>query len=129
MKKSKSSQPPPEPKSKSNKKNPPTQQQPQGPVQISKDGSIRINVLAKPGAKESRITDVGVNAVGVALSAPPREGEANTELVRFMAEVLGLRKSDVTFVSGMKSRDKVVSIERMKSEDILRILEAKASED
>jgi uncharacterized protein YggU (UPF0235/DUF167 family) len=34
--------------------------------------------------------------VSVQISAPPVEGEENTELVKCMATVLGLRKSDVS---------------------------------
>lgn len=34
--------------------------------------------------------------VGVQISAPPVEGAANTELVKYLASVLGLRKSDVS---------------------------------
>lgn len=40
--------------------------------------------------------DISEDAVGVAISAPPVEGEANTELVKYLASVLGMRKSDVT---------------------------------
>jgi hypothetical protein len=40
--------------------------------------------------------DVGNEAVGVQINAPPVEGEANTELVKYMAAVLGLRKSDIS---------------------------------
>jgi uncharacterized protein YggU (UPF0235/DUF167 family) len=40
--------------------------------------------------------DIGSEAVGVQISAPPVEGEANTELLRYMAAVLGVRKSDVS---------------------------------
>ena len=39
------------------------------------------------------ITD---EAVGVAIAAPPQEGEANAELVKYLASILCLRKSDVT---------------------------------
>jgi uncharacterized protein YggU (UPF0235/DUF167 family) len=35
------------------------------------------------------------------------DGEANTELIRFMAQVLGLRKSDLSLDSGARSRNKV----------------------
>jgi uncharacterized protein YggU (UPF0235/DUF167 family) len=41
-------------------------------------------------------SDIGNEAVSVQISAPPVEGEANTELVKYMAAVLGLRKSDVS---------------------------------
>lgn len=34
--------------------------------------------------------------MGVAISAPPVEGEANTELVKYLASILGMRKSDVS---------------------------------
>lgn len=40
--------------------------------------------------------DISEDAVGVAISAPPVEGEANTELVKYLASVLGMRKSDVS---------------------------------
>lgn len=40
--------------------------------------------------------------VGIHISAPPTEGEANTELVKYVASVLGLRKNDVVL-------DKVMS--------------------
>ncbi len=45
--------------------------------------------------------------VGVAVAAPPMDGEANAELIRFMAQVLGLRKSDLSLDSGARSRNKV----------------------
>ena len=34
--------------------------------------------------------------VGIQIAAPPVDGEANTELVKYMSKVLGLRKSDVS---------------------------------
>lgn len=41
---------------------------------------------------------LGVTPEGVAvqIAAPPVEGEANTELVKYIASVLGVRKSDVS---------------------------------
>lgn len=35
-------------------------------------------------------------AVGVAIAAPPSEGEANAELCRYLSKVLQVKKSDVT---------------------------------
>ncbi|KAI4498664.1 hypothetical protein M0802_006131 [Mischocyttarus mexicanus] len=79
-----------------------------GPVTVSKDGNILIKIQAKPGAKHNGITDISEEAVGVAISAPPVQGEANTELVKYLASVLGLRKSDVTLDRGSKGRQKVI---------------------
>ena len=42
------------------------------------------------------IPDVSEESVGVQIAAPATDGEANQELVKFMASVLGVRKSDVS---------------------------------
>lgn len=39
--------------------------------------------------------DVTSEAVGVAIAAPPSEGEANAELCRYLSKVLEVKKSDV----------------------------------
>lgn len=80
-----------------------------GPVTFTKDRSILIKIQAKPGAKNNGITDISEEAVGVAISAPPVQGEANIELVKYLASVLGLKKSDVTLDRGSKGRQKVIT--------------------
>ncbi|XP_042144866.1 UPF0235 protein C15orf40 homolog [Ixodes scapularis] len=80
------------------------------PVYTTSSGTVAIRVHAKPGASESRITDIGTDGVGVQIAAPPMDGEANAELVRFLAKVLNLRKSDVSLEKGSRSKDKVVMI-------------------
>lgn len=41
------------------------------------------------------VTDVTAEAVGVAIAAPPSEGEANAELCRYLSKVLQVKKSEV----------------------------------
>ncbi|KAF5892523.1 UPF0235 protein C15orf40 [Clarias magur] len=53
---------------------------PSSPVSALKDGGVAIAVHAKPGAKQNAITAVSSEAVGVAIAAPPTDGEANAEL-------------------------------------------------
>ncbi|XP_018564975.1 UPF0235 protein C15orf40 homolog [Anoplophora glabripennis] len=79
-------------------------------ISLDKSKNIVIQVLAKPGAKQNGITGITAEGVGVQINAPPSEGEANTELVKYMASVLGLRKSDVVFDKGFKSRSKTLKI-------------------
>ncbi|CAD5210582.1 unnamed protein product [Bursaphelenchus okinawaensis] len=66
-------------------------------VSLTKDGEILLRVHAKPGAKQTLITDLSPEAIGVALAAPPRDGQANEELLRGMMEFLGLRKNEISF--------------------------------
>ncbi len=52
----------------------------------------------------------GLTEVEVRLAAPPRDGEANTELLSFMSQVLGVAKSNLTLVKGGKSRAKLLHV-------------------
>lgn len=85
-------------------------EKPQGPISLEKDGTISIKIKAKPGAKHNNITDISEEGVGVSISAPPVEGEANTELIKYMASVLGLKKSDVSLDRGCRSRQKKILV-------------------
>ncbi|KAJ1180357.1 hypothetical protein NDU88_005579 [Pleurodeles waltl] len=105
--------------------NPPAQS---SPVGVDKNGSITIAIHAKPGSKQNAITDVSSDAVGVAIAAPPTEGEANAELCRYLSKVLEVKKSDVVLDRGGKSREKVVKIlTPKKPEDILEKLKKEAA--
>ncbi|KAM6181192.1 UPF0235 protein C15orf40 homolog isoform 2-T2 [Erethizon dorsatum] len=66
-----------------------------GPVAIDAKGCVTIAIHAKPGSRQSAVTDLTTEAVNVAIAAPPSEGEANAELCRYLSKVLELRKSDV----------------------------------
>lgn len=101
----------------------PSSGDPTGPIALDKAGNIRIMILAKPGAKQNGITDIGTEGCGVQIAAPPVEGEANAELVRFMSKVLQLRKSDVTLDRGSKSRHKTILVDKDANVTLERCLE------
>ncbi|XP_070687407.1 UPF0235 protein C15orf40 homolog [Pempheris klunzingeri] len=97
--------------------------EPSGPVTRDKSGAVTITVHAKPGSKHSGITEVSAEAVGVAIGAPPTDGEANTELIRYLAEVLELKKSHISLDKGSRSRDKLIRVDSSLSpEEVLRRL-------
>ncbi|KAJ1525672.1 hypothetical protein ONE63_008889 [Megalurothrips usitatus] len=85
-----------------------------GIISVTKTGDIAVKIHAKPGAKKNGITDMSEEGVGVQISAPPVEGEANTELVRYIAEVLGLRKGDISLDKGSRSRNKTILVAKGK---------------
>ncbi|XP_056428153.1 UPF0235 protein C15orf40 homolog [Hyla sarda] len=102
--------------------------QPTGPVVLDKNGSVLISVHAKPGSKLNAITDVTAEAVGVAIAAPPSEGEANAELCRYLSKVLEVKKSEVNLDKGGKSREKIVKISAdITPEMVLEKLKSEAS--
>jgi uncharacterized protein (TIGR00251 family) len=77
---------------------------------VEKDGSARFEVHAKPRAKKSRIVGFRGEALEVSLAAPPVDGAANEELVRVLAEELGIPKRQVVILRGDTSQRKLVEI-------------------
>lgn len=84
-----------------------------------KDGSLRFAVHAKPRAKKSAIVGVAQGALEVALAAPPVDGAANDELVRFLAKSLGLPKRDVVLLAGEGSRHKRIAVTGLTPADLV----------
>lgn len=58
----------------------------------------------------------------VRIRAPATEGRANKELVAFLAGRLGVPKSRVRLVHGSSSRYKLVEVESMSAQEVLRRL-------
>jgi uncharacterized protein (TIGR00251 family) len=63
-----------------------------------------------PRARRSEVAGTRDNAIVVRLNAPPVDGAANSELIRLLAEVLGVPRRSIQIVSGERSRNKRVRI-------------------
>ena len=84
----------------------------------------RIAVRAHPRARRSAITGRLGEAWKLDLAAPPVDGKANEECVRFFAELAGVARARVRVVSGAAGRLKVVDIEGVAQADLEKLLEA-----
>lgn len=92
-------------------------------ARVTDTGAVSVAIRCKPGAKRAAITDIG-NVVGVAINAPPRDGEANEAVLDYIAEVVGVKKRQVSLLQGSKSREKVLLVEGSSQESIHEALEA-----
>lgn len=90
-----------------------------GPLALDKSGSrVLITISAKPGARVTAVTDFSEDSVGVAIAAPPVEGQANTHLVKYFSQLLGVKKSKVSLEAGSRARHKVLSVEGLEMEEV-----------
>jgi uncharacterized protein (TIGR00251 family) len=71
---------------------------------------ITIVVRVTPGARKSEVVDASQDALRIRISAAARDGKANAEVQRFLAELFGVRRSAVSIARGERSRDKIVEI-------------------
>lgn len=74
------------------------------------EGDVLVFVRAKPRASTSRVLAEREGELEVALRAPPVDGAANEELIRFVAKKLGMPKGRVTLERGQTSRHKVLRL-------------------
>jgi len=72
---------------------------------------VVLDLHVQPGAKRTEVAGMHGDRLKVRLAAPPVDGAANDELVRFVAEAFGVPRRDVTIVSGTTSRRKRVRVE------------------
>ena len=75
------------------------------------DLALVLTIHAQPGAKRTEVAGLHGDALKIRVAAPPVEGKANTELLRFLAEAFGVPRRAVTLVRGEASRQKLVRIE------------------
>jgi uncharacterized protein (TIGR00251 family) len=79
------------------------------PIEQTAEG-VRLRVKAVPRASRSEVAGIYGDAVRVRLAAPPVDGAANEELIRFLADALSLPRTAIRLVSGQTSRSKVITI-------------------
>jgi hypothetical protein len=82
----------------------------------------RLTVKVHPRARRSALAGRIGNAWKLSLAAPPVDGKANDECVRYLAELAGVPRSRVRIVMGLTSRLKVVEIGGVTQEDLERRL-------
>lgn len=58
------------------------------------------------------------------LTAPPRDGEANAELIETLSDVFRVPKSSMAVTAGFKSRSKTVTIAGLDADTAARVLSA-----
>jgi uncharacterized protein (TIGR00251 family) len=75
------------------------------------DGRVRFSVRVQPRASRNEVAGVHGDALKVRLTAPPVDGAANDELLKFLAHVFAVGRRDVRILAGETSRSKIVEIE------------------
>jgi len=93
------------------------------PIRETATGVVfRIRVV--PRASRCEVAGIQDDALKLRITAPPVEGKANEECIRLLAELLGVKKTQVTIVAGHASRIKTVSVEGRKASEIAAVVPA-----
>ena len=96
------------------------------PIKETKEGVI-FNIRVVPRSSRCELAGIQEDALKLKITAPPVDGKANSECIRFLADKLNIRKSRIVIIGGHKSRRKTVAVSGLKSKDIELILNMDSS--
>jgi uncharacterized protein (TIGR00251 family) len=83
---------------------------------IATPNGCRIHIHAAPRASKSKVVGLHDDRVKIQLAAPPVDGAANAELIKFLAALLHVPKADLQLVSGDTGKRKTVEVTGMPPE-------------
>jgi hypothetical protein len=83
----------------------------------------KIAAHIQPNASQNEVAGFKGGVLQVRISAPPVKGKANQELIKFLSNVLGVNKSNLTIQKGITGRKKMVAITGLGQEQVTRLLE------
>lgn len=90
-------------------------------IKPTADG-VKFKVRVQPRASRNQVVGWMADHLRIRLTAPPLEGEANDQLVSFLAQQLGVPRASIRLLAGRTSRSKVIEVKGLKVEDLTRSL-------
>ena len=83
--------------------------------------SVKLTVQIQPNAKRNEVTSFSDNILHLKIAAPPVEGKANRELIKFLSELLDISKSNIILEKGATSKKKVLLIQSVTPDQMLKL--------
>ena len=84
----------------------------------------RISLRVYPNAGRNEVVGFADGVLRVKISAPPIKGKANKELITYLSRLLGVGRGSVNIIKGHTTRSKVVAIDSLSREEIMKRLSA-----
>jgi uncharacterized protein (TIGR00251 family) len=69
-------------------------------------GGVILSVHAQPGARKNGIIGIHSGRLKIAVTEAPEKGKANKALVKLLADLLDLKRSQITLMSGETAQHK-----------------------
>ena len=82
----------------------------------------KISLRVYPNAAINEVVGFADGVLRVKIAEPPTKGKANKELIIFLSQRLNVSKDRLSIIKGHAARNKVVVIEGLNQEEILKRL-------
>jgi uncharacterized protein (TIGR00251 family) len=87
---------------------------------MSQEVQTKIVVRVQPNASQNQAQGFKDGVLYVRIAAPPVKGKANQELIKFLSDILGVSKSNLTIEKGMTGKRKVICISGLTQDQVMR---------
>jgi uncharacterized protein len=87
-------------------------------------GRVVFLVQVLPRSSQCKLVGCQGDFIKIKITAPPVDGRANEECIRFLADVLGVKKDQVQILSGLKAKKKVIAIQGLTIKAVEEVLAA-----
>ncbi len=84
--------------------------------------AVILTLKIVPGSSKTTLCGLLDGMLKIKVAAPPEKGKANKAVIAFLAQTLGIKKADLSLVSGQTSPVKQVQIQGLTSEQIREAL-------
>ncbi len=84
----------------------------------TRQGLGLLRVYVQPRASRNEICGIHGDALKVALTAPPVDGQANKAVILFFSQRFSVRKNDVRLLSGEQSRFKTLEFASLGAQEL-----------
>jgi len=85
---------------------------------------LRVYLKVQPSSSKRELVFRDDGTVKAYLNSAPENNKANKELVKYLAEILGISKSSVKIIKGHKTKNKVVEISGLSAADFSKKIKA-----
>ncbi len=86
-------------------------------IQNTEKGIV-LNIKLTPNSSKNEIVGYNDDYLKIRISAPPNENKANKKLVEFISDWLKVPKSNISIISGDKSRIKKLLLKNIQEIDL-----------
>ena len=81
---------------------------------------VKITARVQPNTSRNEVLGFIDGVLHIRIAAPPIKGKANQELIKFLSDILGVSKSNLTIEKGMTGKMKVIGISGLTQNQVIR---------
>ena len=86
------------------------------------DGGVVFKVKVVPAGSRNQISGILDGMLKIKVTSPAEKGKANQALINFLAQMLNVKKNQLSIISGQTSRLKQIQVLSMPAETLLKKL-------